>query len=419
MYTETHDNNEVVNAGSARDDVLSDARVTESFDLELVKVGLPAYVDHYSRGVQRHPQIVVDNGAFLVAWTDDVLPQCEIGGPDIRAKWLAFDASGIGEAFKVNTETIDHQRDPSMALLADGRVIIAWQDFSGRGGDPCSGAIKAQMFDPHGMKVGAEFLINSTTEGRQSKVTLSALSNGGFIAAWLCESRGNFFIRAQIFDKHGDAVGHEKTICSHAAPVRAKVCALPEAGFAVLYKERAHAGGPSRFSTRLFVSHNEKGHLVETEFLLSTDASAAGTLGLVALTDGSLAAIWIEDTGHEAIGTLMVSIVDADGSLGKHVVVAKACDLRAQMSLAKTGGDLLIVATAETVGELKTIRIIAFETARMVIQSDTVLHRTHAHCASPAIATLSNKDHLVLWEAGETTGEEDWIWIKAQRFCYK
>lgn len=96
MYPENHDNNEVVYAGSAGDDMPSDARVKESFDLELVKVGLPSYVDHYSRGVQRHPQVVADNGTFIVAWTDDVLPKCEIGGPDIRAKKLASDASDLG-----------------------------------------------------------------------------------------------------------------------------------------------------------------------------------------------------------------------------------------------------------------------------------------------------------------------------------
>ncbi|CAD7054399.1 calcium-binding protein [Pseudorhizobium halotolerans] len=419
MYTENHDNNEVVYAGSAGDDMPSDARVKESFDLELVKVGLPSYVDHYSRGVQRHPQVVADNGTFIVAWTDDVLPQCEIGGPDIRAKKLASDASDLGEAAKVNTETIDHQRDPSLAVLTDGKVIIAWQDFSGRGGDPCSGAIKAQVFDPHGIKIGAEFLVNSTTEGRQSKVTLAPHSNGGFVATWLCESRGNLFVRAQSFDEHADRVGDEITVCSRAAPVRAKICALPDEGFAVLYKELAHTHGSPRGSTRLFVRHSEKGHLVETDILLSADASATGPLGLADLANGSLIAIWIESTGHKNIGSLMASIVDADGVFGEPIVVAEACDVRAQMSLARSGGNLLLLATAETVGELKTIRIIAFDTARGITRSDTVLHRTHAHSAFPAIATLPDNDHMVVWEVGETIGQEDWIWIKAQRFRYK
>ena len=115
MYPENHDNNEVVYAGSAGDDMPSDARVKESFDLELVKVGLPSYVDHYSRGVQRHPQVVADNGTFIVAWTDDVLPKCEIGGPDIRAKKLASDASDLGVNGGVKAGHVAEQKSATMA----------------------------------------------------------------------------------------------------------------------------------------------------------------------------------------------------------------------------------------------------------------------------------------------------------------
>lgn len=418
MYTEMHCNNEVFDAGSASEEVLLDTRETKSVGLEVIKLGLPAYIDHYSRGVQRHPQVVAHKGTYVVAWTDDVLPQCEIGGPDIRAKRLGPDAGTVVEAFKVNTETIDHQRDPAMVVLSNGSMVIAWQDFSGRGGDPCSGAIKAKIIDHQSGKVHDEFLVNMTTEGRQSKVSLAALCNGEFVAVWLCEGGGTTVLRAQRFSAEGERIGGEKTLCSHSAPLRAQVCALSEGGFAVLFRELPQQNGALYGYTKMFVSRSENNQTVETELQLSAHASAVGPLALAVSTNGSLIPMWIEASGQNDRGALMVVSVDADGMIEKPLVVVEMCDLRAHINLTRSDDGLFLVAMIETLGELRIVRMIAFDAARMLTRSDTVLHHTHAHCASPAVATLGDNEHMVVWEAGETTGQEDWIWIKAQRFRY-
>lgn len=418
MYMETHDHDEIIDPNSASDRMQPEEREASNFDFKLIKVGLPTYVDHYSRGVQRHPQALAHNGSYIVAWTDDVLPHCEIGGPDIRAKYLASDASPIADAFKVNTETIDHQRDPALAVLSSGGMVIAWQDFSGRGGDPCSGAIKAKIFDEQSANIRGEFLLNSTTEGRQSKVALAPLSTGGFVAAWLCESSGRNALRAQTFDGRGERVGDEKTVCSHSAPIRAKVCALPDGGFAVLFMERPQQAGETQHHTKLFVSHSGNDEVIETKLLFSARASATGSLALAASTDGSLVSMWIE-AGQSDRGILMAAFVDAAGVSSEPVVVAEACDLRAQITVTSSDDGLFLTAMTETVGELKIVRVIAFDPPHRVIRNDTVLHRSHAHCASPAVVTLGRNEHMVVWEAGDTNDGEDWIWIKAQRFCFE
>jgi hypothetical protein len=107
------------------------------------KAGPEFVIESHTRGAQRHPALAAFKGGFVAAWTDDVLPPGDIGGPDVRAK--AFTAAGdpVLSEFCVNTETIDHQRDPKIAGLPNGGFVVVWQDFSGRGGDPCCGGIKA------------------------------------------------------------------------------------------------------------------------------------------------------------------------------------------------------------------------------------------------------------------------------------
>ena len=59
----------------------------------------------------------------------------------------AFDGSGgkIGGEFLVNTTTIDGQFDPSISVLADGRVVVTWVDQSSGVG---TNDIRMQIVDP-------------------------------------------------------------------------------------------------------------------------------------------------------------------------------------------------------------------------------------------------------------------------------
>jgi hypothetical protein len=76
---------------------------------------------------------------------------------------------------------INEQTDSDVVGLKDGGFVVVWQsehqDVSGWG-------VYLQRFDANGNKVGAETLVNSTTERNQSNPEITSLENGGFVVVW-------------------------------------------------------------------------------------------------------------------------------------------------------------------------------------------------------------------------------------------
>jgi hypothetical protein len=50
--------------------------------------------------------------------------------------------------------------------------------------------IAAQVFDSAGLKVNAEFVLNTTTAGDQSQPAVAAFGEGNFVAAWTSDRAG-------------------------------------------------------------------------------------------------------------------------------------------------------------------------------------------------------------------------------------
>ena len=88
------------------------------------------------------------DGGFVVVWTDSAAKTGDTSFNSIHAQ--VFDASGskLGNEFLVNTETLDSQESPSIAVLANGDFVISWQDNNETAGDGDPPSIKAQLFSP-------------------------------------------------------------------------------------------------------------------------------------------------------------------------------------------------------------------------------------------------------------------------------
>lgn len=100
--------------------------------------------------------------------------------------------------------------DPAITALADGRFVVAWQDYSAIGDDRSFSAIRAQLFNEDGSASGSEFLVNSTTRNVQYAPTITTLAEGRFVVSWAHQDRvggqSTVAIRAQIFDPREAAV---------------------------------------------------------------------------------------------------------------------------------------------------------------------------------------------------------------------
>jgi serralysin len=183
------------------------------FDAAGAKIGVETLVNTRTANRQSEPHVAaLPNGGFVITWQDEPGEVVNALIYDIKAQ--VFDAAGnkVGGEFLVSTETANGQWRPQVAALADGGFIIVWTDDSLTGGDSSESAIKAQRFDSQGNRVGETFLVNVVTGGDQQGGHVAVLADGAVVVTWDDDSHigGDASwtaIKARIF--HDEIVGTE------------------------------------------------------------------------------------------------------------------------------------------------------------------------------------------------------------------
>jgi hypothetical protein len=226
---------------------------TQRFDANGATVGSEMTADTVANSGLLSPDVtVLSNGGYVVTW----MAQAS-GASDYDIKARAFDAAGtaLGSEFLVNTATTGDQSSQKVTALSGGGFVVTWNDNSGgvggATGDNDSWAVKAQVFDAGGTKVGSELLVNTATAGAQDSQQIVALSNGDFVVTWDDNNghpQGNvgaYDVKAQVFDASGTKVGSELLVNTALAgdQLLAKVTALSDGGFAVTWQDGSHGVG--------------------------------------------------------------------------------------------------------------------------------------------------------------------------------
>ena len=106
------------------------------------------------------------------------------------------DRFAVGEEFLVSTGVIQGEQNVQFAPLAGGGFIATWSD---------SGAVRAQLFDGDGNRIGAEFELASDF----GQAVLAALPSGGFIATYIVQNPypASFDVHVRLFDNSGQPIG--------------------------------------------------------------------------------------------------------------------------------------------------------------------------------------------------------------------
>jgi len=133
---------------------------------------------------QQFPSIAMDaDGDFAITWQSESQDGSSYG---IYAQRYKADGSEAGKEFRVNTETFNTQRNPIIAMDADGDFVISWaslgQDGSGFG-------VYAQRYTADGIKAGVEFQVNIETSNDQLNPSIAMDADGDFVIAW--QSQGD------------------------------------------------------------------------------------------------------------------------------------------------------------------------------------------------------------------------------------
>ncbi|NOT15864.1 MAG: calcium-binding protein [Methylotenera sp.] len=164
--------------------------------------GAEFQVNSYTVSNQSYANVTaLADGGFVVTWRSNGQDTSNYGVYGQR-----YDATGVpqGGEFIVNTYTLDNQQVPSVTALAGGGFVVTWES---EGQDGEGYGIYAKRYDVNGLLQGEEFKVNTTSSYHQSNASIAALADGGFVVAW--QSQAGFDIFAQRYNAAGVPQGGE------------------------------------------------------------------------------------------------------------------------------------------------------------------------------------------------------------------
>ena len=93
---------------------------------------------------------------------------------------------------------------PSVAALANGDFVVAWEDNAAGTNDG-----KFRVYHADGSPLTGELPSTHRLPGNQGRPVVAALTDGRFVVAWRDDAGGNFDIKAHIYNGDGTSAGSE------------------------------------------------------------------------------------------------------------------------------------------------------------------------------------------------------------------
>ncbi|MDL2337041.1 MAG: PKD domain-containing protein [Pseudomonadota bacterium] len=180
--------------------------------------------------VQSEPTIAgLSGGGFITLWTDD---SKEGNGTGIYGQRFAADGTAAGGVLHINSYISSTQNAPEVAALKDGGFVAVWQS---EGQDLSSTGIYSQRFDASGVKVGAEFRVNTNINSTQYQPDVTALENGGWVVSWSDGANGDVFV--QQYNGAGQQIDGETRVDTYgySTQYQPSITSMADGGFVVAY----------------------------------------------------------------------------------------------------------------------------------------------------------------------------------------
>jgi hypothetical protein len=303
-------------------------------------------------------------GGFVVAWDDNSLAGGDTTGWSVRAQIYSSDGSKLGSEFLVNTTTSHDEVRPSIAVLEDGRFVIAYDEDVPFGGGSGTSSVLARIFNPDGTQSqpefgpqgnantgafpalarlvdgrwivawtgqddggghigdqgiqarifngnespsGPAFIVNNPIVNAQAAPEITAANDGGFIVAWY--DTGDNGVHARIFQNDDSPAANDflvGTTFSGNSLNHIAIAELKSGRFVVAWDTDPAGSDPADIHAKIYESN---GALVGTEFTVNTTtAGSQKNPALAALPDGRFVAAW---TGPDGVHG---QVFNADGS---------------------------------------------------------------------------------------------------------
>ncbi|MEW6304828.1 MAG: hypothetical protein AB1705_15240 [Verrucomicrobiota bacterium] len=213
-------------------------------------------VNQAGAGDQESPKVALfANGGAIIVWQSRTAED-PVRDYDVRARVMAPDGTFLTGDIVVNTVTEQAQRDPAVAVLANGDAVVVWSSYEQDGSRL---GVFGQRLTAAGAKVGGEFQLNQETEYNQRNASIAALSDGRFAVVWVSEKppvlgtssvdgevavtsiQDRVHIYGRLFSAGGNPLTAEMVV-----DVTSEVCASPsiaassQGGFAVTWAQKSN-----------------------------------------------------------------------------------------------------------------------------------------------------------------------------------
>ena len=266
----------------------------------------------------------------------NVLPLPDIPTDAHYTTWLG------GDEIVVNSEVTNDQSLASIATLADGSYVVAWQsadqDSAGTYG------VYFQRFDAQGRAVGVETRVNQTVIADQSSVIVAGISSGGFVVAWQSNDGVDSSVMARKYNPGGNANTGEFVVNTTLADDQdsPSITSLSGGGYVVAWESWNQDGD----ADGIYFQRYNNGSVpqgAETRINTVTVGSQA-EVKLTATDDGGFTAVWNGDAVADS--EIYAQRFDATGTaLGSNIVVntSSVGDQINAAAAALTGGNLAVI----------------------------------------------------------------------------
>jgi autotransporter passenger strand-loop-strand repeat protein len=304
------------NQGSSAADVKA-----QVYDASGAKVGSEFLVNstNPSFDQERASIATLGNGDFVVTWNDFRTGNWEVRGQVFHPG--AAGATKVGSEFTVDTAFYNNRMVAGVTGLASGNFVISFEDTSGE--------IRAQVFTAGGAKVGSEFQVNTQTSGNQGFSSITALKGGGFVVTWSDEGTGDGngpAIKAQVYDAAGTKIGGEYIVNSqiNSNQLYPNVAALANGGFVISWTDFSQAvGDTSAYGITAQIFNLSNAPTAPTIVSITDDVSPnTGVLASGASTNDTNLTVRIA-TGSNFAGDV-VQLFDGQTALGTAVTLSIA-----------------------------------------------------------------------------------------------
>lgn len=181
--------------------------------------GLPAsdeaLVNTTYLGIQDQSVVTqLEGGRIVVAWKDWTAEAGQADGNNVFFRIFEANGDPVGPDVIANTERALEQASPAIAALPDGGFILAWASERPGAADPAEFEIIVQVFDEAGARRDEPIVVHPDLPGLHASPSLAVLADGRVVVTWedatgsLGDAAG---IHGQILDLRDSGVARSGT----------------------------------------------------------------------------------------------------------------------------------------------------------------------------------------------------------------